>query len=139
MYKEAFWVLILITVVTLFLHMNGYAMIETVIFLITMDFIAMWIYLENRKSSSGLNEFLVKRIENIESICSGISENIGTVPSVLKLEEKVDRQKEDINSMLERIKEKNMELELKLDNFGQSLTNSVGQEGEEDSGIIETY
>ena len=74
MYKEAFWVLFFITVITLMLNMRGYALLETVIFLIVMDFIALWIYLENRRSSSGLNETFVKKIENLESACSKISE-----------------------------------------------------------------
>jgi hypothetical protein len=124
MYKEAFWTLFFITVITLILQMRGYALLETVIFLIVMDFIALWIYLENRKSSSS----------------SKISENIGAVSSVLNLEERFNRQREDITSMLEKINEKNLVLEEKLNSFGQFLLNPLRNEEEEDiEEPLETY
>ena len=140
MYKEAFWTLFFITVITLILQMRGYALLETVIFLIVMDFIALWIYLENRKSSSSLDDTFIKKIENLENACSKISENIGAVSSVLNLEERFNRQREDITSMLEKINEKNLVLEEKLNSFGQFLLNSVRDEKEEDiEESLETY
>jgi len=140
MYKEAFWTLFFITVITLILQMRGYALLETVIFLIVMDFIALWIYLESRKSSSSLDDTFIKKIENLENACSKISENIGAVSSVLNLEETFNRQREDITSMLEKINEKNLVLEEKLNSFGQFLLNSVRDEKEEDiEEPLETY
>ena len=140
MYKEAFWTLFFITVITLILQMRGYALLETVIFLIVMDFIALWIYLESRKSSSSLDDTFIKKIENLENACSKISENIGAVSSVLNLEERFNRQREDITSMLENINEKNLVLEEKLNSFGQFLLNSVRDEKEEDiEEPLETY
>jgi hypothetical protein len=140
MYKEAFWTLFFITVITLILQMRGYALLETVIFLIVMDFIALWIYLDNRKSSSSLDDTFIKKIENLENACSKISENIGAVSSVLNLEERFNRQREDITSMLEKINEKNLVLEEKLNSFGQFLLNPVRNEEEEDiEESLETY
>jgi ABC-type protease/lipase transport system fused ATPase/permease subunit len=140
MYKEAFWTLFFITVITLILQMRGYALLETVIFLIVMDFIALWIYLENRKSSSSLDDTFIKKIENLENACSKISENIGAVSSVLNLEERFNRQREDITSMLEKINEKNLVLEEKLNSFGQFLLNPLRNEEEEDiEEPLETY
>jgi peptidoglycan hydrolase CwlO-like protein len=140
MYKEAFWTLFFITVITLILQMRGYALLETVIFLIVMDFIALWIYLESRKSSSKFDDTIIKKIENLENACSKISENIGAVSSVLNLEEKFNKQKEDITSMLERINEKNLILEEKLNSFGQFLLDSVRDKKEEDiEEFLETY
>ena len=140
MYKEAFWTLFFITVITLILQMRGYALLETVIFLIIMDFIALWIYLESRKSSNKFDDTFIKKIENLENACSKISENIGAVSSVLNLEESFNRQKEDITSMLEKINEKNLILEEKLNSFGQFLLNSVEDEKEETcEESIETY
>jgi hypothetical protein len=140
MYKEAFWTLFFITVITLILQMRGYALLETVIFLIVMDFIALWIYLESRKSSINLDDTFIKKIENLENACSKISENIGVVSSVLNLEERFNRQREDITSMLEKINEKNLVLEEKLNSFGQFLLNSVRDEKEKDvEESLETY
>jgi hypothetical protein len=133
MYKGAFWTLIFITVMTLILQMGGYAMIETVLFLVVMDFIALWIYLEVRKSPSSLSDHFIKKLESLENSCSNISESIGAVSSVLNLEEKVERQREDIRSMLERINEKNVVLEEKLNSFGQFLTGSLVKEKPSDS------
>lgn len=140
MYKEAFWILFFITVVTMILQMSGYWLLETVMFLIVMDFIALWIYLENRKSSSSLNDNFVKKIENLENSCSKISENIGAVSSVLNLEEKFNRQREDVAYMLAKINEKNMILEDKLNSFGQFLLNSMRDKKEENvEESLETY
>jgi c-di-AMP phosphodiesterase-like protein len=140
MYKEAFWILFFITVVTMILQMSGYWLLETVMFLIVMDFIALWIYLENRKSSSSLNDNFVKKIENLENACSKISENIGAVSSVLNLEEKFNRQREDVAYMLAKINEKNMVLEEKLNSFGQFLLNSMRDKKEETvEDPLETY
>jgi hypothetical protein len=137
MYKEAFWVLLFVTVVTLVLQMSGYAMIETVIFLIVMDFISLWIYMETRRTSSGLNEVFLKKIDNLEKACTNISESIGAVSSVLNLEENVNKQKEDIDSMMESINEKNRALEDKLNSFGQNLLELIKENRNEST--VETY
>jgi len=140
MYKEAFWTLFFITIITLILQIRGYALLETVIFLIVIDFIALWIYLENRKSSINLDDTIIKKIENLENSCSKISENIGAVSSVLNLEERFNKQKEDITSMLERINEKNLILEEKLNSFGNFLLkNSVKNKEEDIEETLETY
>ncbi|MFH1228931.1 MAG: hypothetical protein V1678_00715 [Candidatus Aenigmatarchaeota archaeon] len=130
MYKEAFWTLIFITVMTLALQMSGYAMMETVLFLVVMDFIALWIYLESRKYPNALNEHFIRKLEGLEKSCSSISESIGAVTSVLNLEERVDRQREDVSSMLESINQKNLALEDKLNGFGRFLERSLNEEKE---------
>jgi hypothetical protein len=132
MYKEAFWALIFITVMTLAMQMSGYAMLETVLFLVVMDFIALWIYLESRKYPNALNDHFIKKLEGLEKSCLSISESIGAVSSVLNLEERVDRQREDISSMLESINQKNMALEEKLNGYGLFLSGSMNREKPEE-------
>jgi predicted transcriptional regulator len=96
--------------------------------------------LDNSKSSISLDDNFIKKIENLENACSKISENIGAVSSVLNLEERFNRQREDITSMLEKINEKNLVLEEKLNSFGQFLLNPVRNEEEEDiEESLETY
>jgi hypothetical protein len=126
MYKAAFWLLILITAVSLILQFSGYDILDSLIFLVVMDLTALWIYMEKRKSLSGFDDAITKRIDNIEIACLKISSGINSVSSVLNLEEKVGKQKEDINSMLEKVNEKTFNLEEKLNNFVKSLTSSVG-------------
>ena len=105
-----------------------------------MDFIALWIYLENRKSSSSLNETFIKKVENLENACKNISESIDTVSSVLNLEEKFNRQREDITFTLEKINEKNRDLEERLNTFAQFLLSSIKDKKEEDAKeSLETY
>jgi hypothetical protein len=126
MYKKAFWVLIIVTVISMIFQIVGYEILETVIFLIIMDFIALWLYLEKKKDLIEIdNNNVIKKIENLEKSCSSILEGIGSVSSVISLEEKINKQKEDVNSMLEKINEKTLVLEEKLNNFGQSLSNYV--------------
>jgi len=121
MYKIAFWVLIFITTITLVLQISGYNILETLIFLIIADFLALWLYLEKRKSLVEINNDFVKKVENLENSCLNILENINAVSSVLNLEEKVNKQKEDIAIELEKISKKTLELEEKISKFSHSL------------------
>jgi len=121
MYKIAFWVLIFITTITLVLQISGYNILETLIFLIIADFLALWLYLEKRKSLAEINNDFVKKVENLENSCLNILENINAVSSVLNLEEKVNKQKEDIAIELEKISKKTLELEEKISKFSHSL------------------
>lgn len=125
MYKIAFWILIIVTIISMYLQISGYQILETVIFLIVMDFIALWLYLEKRKSLAGVDSNVIRKIENLETACSSILEGINSVSSVLTLEEKINKQREDINSMLEKINEKTLSLEERLSSFGQNLSNHV--------------
>jgi ABC-type protease/lipase transport system fused ATPase/permease subunit len=138
MYKEAFWILIFVTVISMALQTGGYIALETVIFLVVMDFIAMWIYLENRKSSTDLNNAFIGKIDNLERTCSSISDSIGAVSSVLNLEEKVNRQREDIENMLQGINEKSSALEERLNGFGELLSRPSRRQ-EEVEERLETY
>ena len=125
MYKEAFWVLIFVTLISMFLQIAGYGILEIVIFLIVMDFIALWLYLEKKKSLTAVDDVVIKKIENLETACSSILDSIGSVSLALNLEEKVNKQKEDISSMLEKINEKTLALEEKISSFGQSFSNHI--------------
>jgi len=125
MYKKAFWILIFITIITMTFQIAGYDILGTVIFLIVMDFIALWLYLEKRSSLTKVDDVVIKRIENIEMACSSILEGIGSVSSSLNLEEKIIKQKEDVNSMLEKINEKTLYLEDRLNNFGHNLSSHL--------------
>jgi hypothetical protein len=109
----------------MFLQISGYQILETVIFLIVMDFIALWLYLEKRKTLTEIDNVVVRKIENLETACSSILEGISSVSSVLTLEEKINKHREDINSMIEKINEKTLSLEEKLSSFGQNLSNHV--------------
>ena len=140
MYKTAFWILIIVTVVSMFLQISGYQILETVIFLIVMDFIALWLYLEKKKSLAGIDSNVIRKIENLETACSSILEGISSVSSVLTLEEKINKQREDINSMIEKINEKTLSLEERLSSFGQNLSNharSDDKKSKEESFFLE--
>ena len=124
MYKVAFWILIIVTVISMLFQIGGYSVLDTVIFLIIMDFIALWLYLEKKNSLTEIDNNVIKKIENLEIACSNILESIGSVSSVINLEEKINKQKEDVSSMLEKINEKTLNLEDKLNRFGQNLLSS---------------
>lgn len=134
MYKKAFWILIIITVVSMIFQVTGYEILETVIFLVIMDFIALWLYLENKKSSlMEIDNAVIRKIENLETACSSILEGIGSVSTVINLEEKINKQREDINSMLEKINEKTLSLEERINRFGQSLSSPATSFNNKDS------
>ena len=124
MYKAAFWVLIFITVISMVLQVSGYNILETVLFLMIMDFIALWLYLEKKNSLAEIDSTVIRKIENLETACSSILESVSSVPSVLNLEDKINKERADINLMLEKINEKTLNLEDKLNKFGQNLLTS---------------
>lgn len=86
-----------------------------------MDFIALWLYLEKKNSLAEIDNTVIKKIENLETSCSSILESIGSVSSVLNLEEKLNKETEDISLMMKNVNEKTLNLEEKLNRFGQSL------------------
>lgn len=137
MYKTAFWILIIITIISMFLQISGYQIIETVTFLIVMDFIALWLYLEKKRSLAGIDSTVIRKIENLETACSSILEGISSVPSVLNLEEKINKQRDDITSMIEKINEKTLSLEEKLSKYSHDLSPVKESVEKEDYDLLE--
>jgi len=128
-YRTAFWILILLTIISAVLQMLGYDFLEVLIVLLITDSIAFGATIEIEKKRSlketEMNNNITLKVEKIEKICQDVLQKINTNPSLLNLEEKIEKQKEERNHMLDKISRKTLELEQKIKKFGLSLADHV--------------
>ena len=129
LYKTAFWILIFLTIISAVLQMLGYDFLEVLIVLLITDSIAFGATIEIEKKRSlketEMNNNITLKVEKIEKICQDVLQKINTNPSLLNLEEKIEKQKEERNHMLDKISRKTLELEQKIKKFGLSLADHV--------------
>jgi len=127
MYKIAFGFLILWTVFSLFLLMRGYDLLNTVLVVLIVDIIALGIIVEiNRKKPlKEISSEITAKIENIEKVCQSILNSSNEDSIIAKIEEKIGKQKEEVNYLLDRMSRKALELEEKINKFGFSLAEHV--------------
>lgn len=109
--------------------MLGYDFLEVLIVLLITDSIAFGATIEIEKKRSlketEMNNNITLKVEKIEKICQDVLQKINTNPSLLNLEEKIEKQKEERNHMLDKISRKTLELEQKIKKFGLSLADHV--------------
>ena len=67
---------------------------------------------------------VITKVENIERICQDISKTKIENPSI-NIEEKLKKQKDDTNYLLDKMARKTLELEEKINRFGLSLASHV--------------
>ena len=127
-YRTAFWILILLTIIAAVLQMLGYNFLEVLMVLLIIDSIAFGatIEIEKRKSLKEIemNNNITLKVEKIEKICQDVLQKVDTKSS-LNLEEKLEKQKEERNQMLDKISRKTLELEQKIKSFGLNLAEHV--------------
>ena len=125
LYRTAFWVLILITVISAVSQMLGYEFLEVLIILLIIDSIAFGsiVEIEKRKSLKEIevNDSITLKLEKLEKVCQDVLQRVNTNPALLNLEEKLKKHKEERNNMMDRISRKTLELEQKINKFGLSL------------------
>jgi hypothetical protein len=104
-YRTAFWILILMTVISAVLQMLGYNFLEVLIVLLIIDSLGFgsMIEIERKKSQKEVesSNIVTQKIEGLEKICQDVFQRVSTNPSLAKLEEKMNLHKEERDSMLE--------------------------------------
>lgn len=131
MHKTVFWFLIAITIVSLILQMIGYDLAETIITILIIDLIALGavIEIEKRKPKEIETSNITTKVENIERMCQDLSKTKIENPST-NIEEKLKKQKDDVNYLLDKMARKTLELEEKINRFGLSLASHIENFGE---------
>jgi hypothetical protein len=130
MHKTVFWFLIAITIVSLILQMSGYNLTETIITVLIIDLIALGAVIEiERRKPKEIETGVITKVENIERICQDLSKTKIENPST-SIEEKLKKQKEDINYLLDKMARKTLELEEKINRFGLNLASHIENFGE---------
>lgn len=116
--------LIAITVGLTALQLLGYGVLNSLIIMLVIDFIALGATLQNKNKkieNPGNPHNLIPRLENIEKTCSNVLEHLNTN----SVKQDVLKSKDDLTYILERISRRTMQLEQKIDNFGKTLATSM--------------
>jgi len=127
MHKIVFWFLLVWTVFSLVLQILGYEILESVIIVLIIDLIALGIIVEigRKKPLKEVTDKITTKIENIENVCQSILNSSNENPIMGKIEEKINKQKEDVNYLLDKMSRKALELEEKINKFGVNLAGHV--------------
>lgn len=121
----------IVTAFTLFLtilQLFGYWVLESLIVLLIIDFLVLTASVQLGSKNAfknnpiDLEKDIVPRlgkIDNIEKACTDIIGKVSTS------EEKLEKQGDDITYLLDRMAKKTMDLEEKINNFGNGLIDSM--------------
>lgn len=122
MLKILFLFSLAITTVLTALQLVGFQVLELIIVMIIIDFISLGAYteLERRKSDKESKSFITLRLESIENVCKDIFTHV--ISPNPGFEAKLEKQKNDMSYILDKIAKKSLELEEKLNLFGKVLT-----------------
>jgi hypothetical protein len=112
--------------------MFGYNILDSILVVLVIDIIALGIIVEIGKTKpfQNVSSEITTKIENIEKSVQSLL-NTSSEDSIMnKIEEKISKQKEDVNYLLDKISKKTLELEEKLSKFGYSLAEHIESFGE---------
>jgi len=120
-----FLISLAITTILTALQLSGHQVLDLIIIMIIIDFLSFGasLELEKRKNDKESKGLITTRLDGIENICKDIFTHV-TSPNP-GLEAKLEKQKDDMSYILDKIAKKSLELEEKLNAFGQVLTNKV--------------
>lgn len=127
MYKIVFWFLLLWTVLTMILFLRGYDLLNSVLIVLVIDFIALGAIVEigKRKPFNEISAEVTAKIENIEKTCQNLLSSTGEDSIIKRIEDAVGKQKEEVNYLLDKMSRKMLELEERINKFGFSLAEHV--------------
>ncbi|MBN2202757.1 MAG: hypothetical protein JW700_01030 [Candidatus Aenigmarchaeota archaeon] len=135
-YKTAFWILIFMTVVSAALQLLGYDFLQVLIVLLIVDSIGFgaMVELERKKSlkEEKVGEEIKNKIDNLENICKDMVKRVSVNSAMEQLEERLNRHKTENKDSLDRLAEKTLSLERRLNNFGAKLAEHIQPKREED-------
>lgn len=137
MLKLIFLLSLAITTALTVMQFSGYQVLELIIMMIIIDFISLGasMELEGRKSDKETKGFITTKLEGIENICKDIFNHI-TSPNP-GFEAKLEKQRNDMSYILDKIAKKSLELEEKLNVFGRVLTNDSKEKIEVSEEVVE--
>lgn len=135
-YKTAFWILIFLTVLSALMQLLGYEFMDVLIGLLIIDSIGFGTVVEYEKRRSAkdakLTKSISRKIDGLEAICKDVLQKVSVNSAVIELEEKLNRHKAEEKTSLDKIAEKTLELEKKINKFGVSLAEHLGLESRQE-------
>jgi hypothetical protein len=136
MLKLLFLFSLAITIILSIVQISGFAVIDLIIIMIVIDFLSLGAYLEmeNKKTNKEIKGLITSKLEGIENVCRDIFTHI-TSPNP-GFEAKLEKQKDDMNYILDKISHKSLELEEKLNTFGKVLIKTIDEKKEEEKIMV---
>ena len=129
-YKTAFWILTFLTAISATLQILGYQFLEVLIILLILDSIAFGAVVEIErkvsKKESETNEIISRKIEDLENVCKDVLKRVSINAAMVELEEKLNIHKAENKMSLDKLAEKTLDLEKKLNRFGAKLAEHMG-------------
>jgi len=117
--RALFLFLTLVTVILVIAQLTGSNVINLIIIMAALDFLALGASIEVERKSH-MHAQTSSKIESIEKVCKDIYDTISSNPGL----EKMQKQREDISAILDRITKNSLELEERINKFGQVLSKS---------------
>ena len=134
-YKTAFWILTFLTAVSALLQILGYNFLDVLIVLLIFDSLSFGAVVEmerkKTKKEMEIGKTINQKIEDSEKICRDVLQKVSVNTAVIELEEKLNRHKEDEKASLDKIAEKTLNLEKKINGFGTKLAEHLQEIAEE--------
>jgi hypothetical protein len=133
MHKLAFWFLLFWTLISLFLYIRGYDVLNSLMLVLVVDLMALGVIVQ--KGTKGpmkeISDEVTTKLENIEKVCQSILNSSSDESIVAKIEERINKQKDDVSYLLDRMSRKMLELEEKINKFGFSLAEHIEEKIED--------
>jgi hypothetical protein len=134
-YKTAFWILTFLTAVSALMQLLGYDFLNILILLLLLDSLSFGAVaeIEKKKSKKEMewSNIINQKIENLENICKDVLQKVSMNTAVAELEERLNRHKDEEKTSLDRIAEKTLELEKKINRFGVKLAEHLKEIAED--------
>lgn len=136
-----FLLVIAITIVLTVLQLSGYQVLESLMIMTVVDFLTLAAVIEVGKKKPLNNPIDIEKeivprlqkIDNIEKACTEMAGKVGNGD----LEEKLKKHSDDISYLLDKMAKKTMDLEQKINNFGNGLIDSISKLSSRVNGIEE--
>jgi hypothetical protein len=127
MLKILFLISLVITTALTALQLIGFQVIDSIIIMIIINFLSLGAYieLENRKIVKESKDFIGSKLEGIEKICNETLTHITSPNPGIEL--RLEKQKNDISYILDKISKRSLDLEERLNAFGKILSNSLNE------------
>jgi hypothetical protein len=137
MLKLLFLLSIMITIALTALQLYGAQVTDLILIMLVINFLSMGAYieLENKKIMNESKAFMASKLESIEKLSNSIFNHVSCNSAI---EEKLEKQKNDISYVLDKISKKSLELEERLNLFAKVLSNNIVEKGEDEKEAEQT-
>ena len=122
MLKLLFFLSLAITTILTAMQIAGSQLLDSIIIMIIINFLTLgaMVEVERKKSDKETKGFITTKLEGIEKVVNDIFAHV-TSPNP-GFEAKLEKQKNDMSYILDKIAKKSLELEERLNAFGKVLT-----------------